>query len=355
MEGSAMPKRTPQPTPTTREDSERTLFSFDLGNGFCKVRSADVAAEYRAIYGALSRRNTLVNAADRLVISFENNRYVFGDDTRLLCDTEPTALTSRIRYTSDRYRLLFASALWRTFTHWAGEGVLYPRGVLSIPVGEFNVQKDKEVRELLAGEYTIHGLNGATLYAAVRPSDLIIIPEGLGTFWLEAFNPDGSLHECYAKGSTAVVDIGYYTTDVVLLQDGIYVVGGAQSADIGMGTVALNTLEALRREGAYGLDIWQVDGLLGERQVEVNGRVYPLADTTHAELAALAERVVNFMESTLRGKSMRTVILGGGGADLLLPYIAANTRADLKPSADARRGNVEGAYAFLLLRERGGA
>jgi hypothetical protein len=103
------------------------------------------------------------------------------------------------------------------------------------------------------------------------------------------------------------------------------------------------------------LDVWQVDGLLGEQQVEVNGRMYPLADIAHAELSALAERVVNFMESTLRGKNMRTIILGGGGAELLLPYIAANTRANLKLSADARRGNVEGAYAFLLLRERGGA
>ena len=64
----------------------RPLFSFDLGNGFCKVRSIQDSGEYRSIYGALSRRNTLVNAADRLVIEFEGGHYVFGDDVRLLCD-----------------------------------------------------------------------------------------------------------------------------------------------------------------------------------------------------------------------------------------------------------------------------
>lgn len=328
----------------------KPLFSFDLGNGFCKLRSFEVSTEYRSIYSVLSRRNTLVNVAERLVIRLDDTRYVFGDDVRLLCDTEPTALTSRIRYTSDRYRLLFASALWRTFSHRAGEGVLYPRGVISIPVGEFNVQKDKEVRQLLQGEY--QGLNGASLYAHIRPKDLIIIPEGLGTFWLAAFLPDGSMDERFAHGSTAVADIGYYTTDVVLMQDGVYVVGGAQSADIRMGTVAEAMQEDLRRQGAYGLDVWQVDESLGQAAVTVNGSVYDLSQSVQVALSALAERVLNFVNNTLRGKNIRTVILGGGGATLLHPYLGQHQSSPWLLSADRRRGNVEGAFAFLVRREQ---
>jgi len=334
------------------ENQPKPLFSFDLGNGFCKVRSAHISAEYRSIYGVLSRRNTLVNVADRLVIEFDGSRYVFGDDVRLLCDTEPTALTSRIRYTSDRYRLLFASALWRTFSSRVSEGVLYPRGVISIPVGEFNVQKDKEVRQLLQGDYAIHGLNETTLYAQIRLNDLIIIPEGLGTFWLAAFDAEGKLFERYARGSTAVVDIGYYTTDVVLMQDGVYVVGAAQSADIGMGTVAATVLEELRRQGAYGLDVWQIDELLTQKVVTINGHEYPLETIVRTELSALAERILNFVNSTLRGKNIRTVIIGGGGAALLHPYLSMGKTDSWLLSADARRGNVEGAFDFLVRRER---
>ncbi len=334
------------------ENQPKPLFSFDLGNGFCKVRSAQMSAEYRSIYGVLSRRNTLVNVADRLVIAFDGNRYVFGDDVRLLCDTEPTALTSRIRYTSDRYRLLFASALWRTFSSHVSDGILYPRGVISIPVGEFNVQKDKEVRHLLQGDYAIHGLNEATLYAQIHPNDLIIIPEGLGTFWLAAFDAEGKLLERYARGSTAVVDIGYYTTDMVLMQDGVYVVGAAQSADIGMGTVAAAVLEDLRRQGAYGLDVWQIDELLAQSTVTINGQDYPLEQSVQTEVSALAERILNFINSTLRGKNIRTVIVGGGGAALLHPYLSLGNAATWLRSVDARRGNVEGAFGFLTRHER---
>ena len=333
------------------ESQARPLFSFDLGNGFCKVRSGQESAEYRSIYGALSRRNTLVNAADRLVIEFDGSRYVFGDDVRLLCDTEPTALTSRIRYTSDRYRLLFASALWRVFNPRASEGVLYPRGVISIPVGEFNVQKDKEVRQLLQGDYAINGLNETTLYAQIRPNDLIVIPEGLGTFWLAAFDGEGKMLERYARGNTAVVDIGYYTTDVVLMQDGVYVVAGAQSSDIGMGTVAAAVLEDLRREGAYGLDVWQVDELLNQAAVTINGKEYALQPSVRNALSDLAERILNFVNSTLRGKNIRTVILGGGGAALLYPYLSAGKADSWLLSTDTRRGNVEGAFDFLWRRE----
>ncbi|MBZ0308720.1 MAG: ParM/StbA family protein [Anaerolineae bacterium] len=330
------------------------LFSFDLGNGYCKVKSVEVAAEYPAIYGVLSRRNTLVNLHDHLTLEFNGTRYVFGEDVRLLCDTEPTALTSRIRYTSDRYRLLFASALMRTFGHRVGEGVLYPRGVISIPVGEFNIQKDKEVRDLLQGEYAIHNLNFGTLYVQMAPQDLIIIPEGLGTFWLEAFGPEGQLDERFTQGSVAVVDIGYYTTDVVLLQNGLYVVGGAQSADIGMGSVAAAVLEELRRQGAYGVDVWEVDQHIGQDSLEVNGISYPLETWVEKEVLTLTERVLNFANTTLRGKNVRTVILAGGGGQLIAPYLEDERYANWHLSVSPRRGNVEGAFQFLLRREQGG-
>jgi hypothetical protein len=334
------------------EPEGKPLYAFDLGNGFCKLRSRHVSAEFRSIYGVLSRRNTLVNIAEKLVIQLDETKYVFGDDVRLLCDTEPTALTSRIRYTSDRYRLLFASALWRTFGHLVGEGVLYPRGVISIPVGEFNVQKDKEVRQLLQGAYQIGGLNETTLYVQIRPDDLIIIPEGLGTFWLAAFHENGEMDERFAVGNTAVIDIGFYTTDVVLMQNGMYVVGGAQSADIGMGTVAAAVLEELRRQGAYGLDMYQVDEVLGVPAITINGQTYDLSQSVDLELSALAERILNFVNSTLRGKNIRTVLLGGGGAALLHPYLSGASANPWLLSSATRRGNVDGAFAFLVRREQ---
>jgi hypothetical protein len=334
----------------------KLLFAFDLGNGYSKLRTVDRTVEFRSIYGKLSRRNTLINLADQLVIDLDGTqRYVFGDDVRLLCDSEPTALTSRIRYTSDMYRLFFASAFWKVFGHLAGEGILYPRGVLSIPVGEFNVQKDKEVRQLLQGDYAINGLNGATLHVQMQPQDLIIIPEGQGTFWDMAFAPDGTMLERYIKGSTAVVDIGYYTTDIVLLQEGIYVVGGAQSSDIGIGNVAAAVLEDLRRQGAYGLDIWQLDEMLSQPRLEINGQTYDTSISVHNELVTLTERIMNFANSTLRGKNIRNVILTGGGSQLVYPYLNKALLPNWLLAVNPRRGNVDGAFQFLARREKEGA
>ena len=268
-----------------------------------------------------------------------------------MCDTEPTALTSRVRYDSDMYRLLFASALMKGFGHLSGEGILYPRGVISIPVGEFNIQKDKKVRELLQGEYAIHTPDGRTLYAVIAPQDLIIIPEGLGTFWLESFAPDGSMYEKYVQESVAVVDIGYYTTDVVLMQNGLYVVGGAESADIGMGNVASAVLEDLRRAGAQGSDVWEIDNAITEECINIGGRDYSIAESVERELTTLTERVVNFVNTTLRGKNVRTIILGGGGGSLVYPYLDDEVRINWQLSSNPRRGNVEGAFQFLLRRE----
>jgi hypothetical protein len=66
----------------------------------------------------------------------------------------------------------------------------------------------------------------------------------------------------------------------------------------------------------------------------------------------LTERVLNFVNSTLRGKNVRTVILSGGGAPLVYPYLDEVTRAHWTLANNPRWGNVEGAYTFLLRRER---
>ncbi len=128
--------------------------------------------------------------------------------------------------------------------------------------------------------------------------------------------------------------------------------GGAQSADIGLGNVASAVLEELRRQGGYGLDVWQVDELLSQERVDVNGVCYDIRTSAALELTALTERILNFVNSTLRGKSIRTVILGGGGAPLVYPYLDEAARANWQIAANPRRGNVEGAYAFLERRER---
>ena len=73
------------------------------------------------------------------------------------------------------------------------------------------------------------------------------------------------------------------------------------------------------------------------------------------ELSALAERILNFVNSTLRGKNIRTVIIGGGGAALLHPYLSVGKADSWLLSANARRGNVEGAFNFLMRRERAAA
>jgi hypothetical protein len=103
------------------------------------------------------------------------------------------------------------------------------------------------------------------------------------------------------------------------------------------------------------LDVLQVDELLGQTEIEVNGRTYDLSASVETELAALTERVLNFVNSTLRGKNIRTVILGGGGAAFVYPDLNENTQMNWVLSANPRRGNVEGTYRFLLQNELGRA
>src|SRR5438874_10201111 len=95
------------------KSSVQALASFDLGNATAKIKTADVATEFRSISGRLSKSRMFGEIKSPLVFTFEGETLVFGDEARDLIDGEPTAYTDMTRYTSGFYRKLFAAALWR--------------------------------------------------------------------------------------------------------------------------------------------------------------------------------------------------------------------------------------------------
>src|SRR5262249_2736652 len=143
-----------------------------------------------------------------LVFTFDGETLVFGDDTRDLIDGLPVAYTDMTRYTDGFYRKLFAAALWRSFRHLATDGVVYPTIVCSIPVSEYADGKADEVKKNITGAYVIDSADGSlTLHAVVEPHNLIIVPEGAGSYFQALYTPGSNL----ANREVAILDVGFYT------------------------------------------------------------------------------------------------------------------------------------------------
>jgi hypothetical protein len=324
------------------------LASFDLGNATAKIRTADLATEFRSIAGRLSKNRMFGEITSPLVFTFEGETLVFGDEARDLIDGEPTAYTDMRRYTDGFYRKLFAAALWRSFQHLATEGVLYPVIVCSIPVSEYADGQADKVRANITSAYVMDGLEGASLYANVEPQNVIIIPEGAGSYFQALYAPGSNL----ASREVAILDVGFYTTDLVIFNQGNYVAGSARSTKHGVQQVAEAVHRFLRQQHRYEGDLWKVDSTLSEGCIQIGNDCRSFVEPRDDAYANLLEDILAFYRSSKGSRTPGAVVLSGGGAEGVYHFLPEELRGEgWRVATNPRRANADGAYLFLEQRQ----
>lgn len=325
------------------------LASFDLGNAGAKIKTAELATEFRSIAGRLSKNTTFGEVKSPLVFTFEEETLVFGDDCRDLIDGEPMAYTDMRRYTDGFYRKLFAAALWCSFRTLAKDGVIYPVIVCSIPVSEYADGKAQEVKQNVVGAYTIDGQDQVTLYAKIEPDNVVIIPEGEGAYFQALYTPGSNL----ADREVAIVDIGFYTTDLVIFNKGNYVTGSARSAKHGVRQVAAAVHKFLRQNHRYEGDLWAVDSELENGCIQIGTKCVGFTEARDSAYADLLDDVIAFYRSNKGSRTPGAVILSGGGAESVYKFLPDELKDEgWRTSADPRRANADGAFLFLEKRQQ---
>lgn len=339
-----MPTKKKQPTPTITP-----LASYDLGNAGAKITTADVSTEFRSIAGRLSKSRAFGELKSQLVFGFEGETLVFGDEARDLIDGEPIAYTDLSRYTDGFYRKLFAAALWRSFRPMATEGVVYPIVACSIPVSEYADGKADEVKKNIAGPYVIDGLDGISLHVNVQPENTVIIPEGAGSYFQALYAPGSGL----AGREVAIIDVGFYTTDLTIWNKGNYVTGSARSAKHGVRQVASAVHQHLRQNNRYEGDLWAVDSALEAGCIQIGSRCVGFTDQRDNAYADLLDDVIAFYRSNKGSRTPGATILSGGGAESLYGFLPDALKDEgWRVATNPRRANADGGYLFLEQRQR---
>jgi len=330
---------------------ERPLASFDLGNATTKIKTATVEDDFRSIAGRLSRSRAFNPRADKtpLAFTFDGETLAFGDECRDVIDGEPSAFTDMSRYTTGFYRKLFAAALWRSFRDVATEGIVYPVIACSIPVSEYADGKADDVKKNIQGTYELHGLDGVTLRVEIQPSEVFIIPEGAGSYFQALYATGSGL----ASREVAVIDIGYYTTDLTIWNKGNYVTGSARSAKHGVRQVAAAVHHFLRTGSMkYQGDEWKVDSALDAGCIDIGPKCHSFVEQRDEAYADLLNDIFAFYRSNKGSRTPGAVILSGGGAQGVYEFLPDSMRDEgWRVITNARRANADGGYLFLTQRE----
>lgn len=206
--------------------------------------------------------------------------------------------------------------------------------------------------DVLAGEHH-YTLNRRS--RSVTLSDVMVLPEPLGSYFACVLGPDGTVADKgLASEPVAVVDIGYRTVDIVLVERGRIVEDVILSSGHGLVT-AFNRIYSLVASSVGVLsdgekaEIFQ--SLVKATPLRLKGT--SIRNGLYQKLLEARPEVADHVEADIRsalgGAEYRTLLMTGGGAewlkDLLKPRFPGARWVE-----EARLANARGFYRYAVLQ-----
>lgn len=212
-------------------------------------------------------------------------------------------------------------------------GVDQPRLVLGLPTHLYSRQKDK-LRE--------------TAVTALVVNDVRVVPQPMGPYFEAMFDEKGVPASAVNEESWGVVEIGYFTTDFMLMMNGRWV--EKASGTCSGARVAAEHLQRILGEKGMTVDLFECEEALRKKQirnftarVDVTNEVNEAVNILTNEVIDTASRLMEPYARKLDG-----VIVAGGGAEFMFEKIRERWPHARCPQA-ARISVAEGMRRFAAM------
>ena len=268
--------------------------------------------------------------ADKETVMVGGRPYFVGETARLQGQLKNPIGTYDSWISTPEYAALILGA----FKKAAAEGIDIdkPRLVLGLPTHLFSQQKDV--------------LNGV-VSDLVQVDHLMVMPQPVGAYHATMLDEYGLplAHRSMATQTWCVVDIGYYTTDFLVIQKGRFV-QNAMGSCAGMRFAAEHLVSLLTRKG-LATDIQEAEEALINRSIKYFAHRQDVGREVDLALAKNVTEVTDTLGRTISAiaRQMDGLVVAGGGGGLIFPFIKA-----IYPTAmlatDSRFAVAEGMRRF---------
>jgi plasmid segregation protein ParM len=178
-----------------------------------------------------------------------------------------------------------------------------------------------ELRQTLLGPHLIH-TDCAQLVAHI--TDVRVMPQPYGTIYSRTLTRDGALNPAHTFLRTGVCDVGTYTVDVALDDDGEYIDAESGSVESGVFTAQERIAAALERDYRQKMPFRIVEDVLRTGRFRASGASVDYSAEVEDALAPLRSATLNLLsEKWKAGSTVDVVYLSGGGAELVLRQVAS--------------------------------
>jgi len=212
--------------------------------------------------------------------------------------------------------------------------------VMGLPPTFYRKERAEELSELIKKQWFADDLGKPILV----PETVKIIPQGAGIFFSSVVRYPSLLEK-----NVLVVDIGYYTLDVVFFAKGKYIEGSATSLPMGVKRVYDEIRKVFgKTHGSFSKDDESIEEIIKYGKYTHSGKEYQLdtTDIVNSYKYSVKSVIKSHLGDTV--KIINYIIMGGGGAN----FLQGNT-SGIVFIEDPQFANARGFYYYgkQLLRE----
>ena len=229
-----------------------------------------------------------------------------------------------------------------------GRDVVHLRISTGLPVD--HMRDAAELKEALLGQHLIK-TDSCEVIANV--TEVIVMPQPYGSAYSQMLTPTGEINVYHTYMRTGIVDVGTYTVDIALDDDGEFVDSESGSVEGGVYTAQERISVMLERNYREKVPYKIVEQVLRTGIFTASGNPIDYSDEVEEALAPLRSATLGLMsEKWQRGTTVDVIYLSGGGAELVYEQVV-DAYPQTKLVAHAQMANARGYlhYANFTARD----
>jgi plasmid segregation protein ParM len=332
---------------------------LDIGYGVVKAVSGDSVLMFPSVMG---HAREIKFAQDEIARRHPGDQIVDDEDTWFVGDLALAQLppgellrlrgrTANEQTMGNAFRLRLAKvAIGKLLTGQWNRDIVHLRLSTGLPVD--HMRDAAELKAALLGQ---HLITTDTAEIIANVAEVMVMPQPYGTIFANTLTETGEVNRQHTALRTGVCDVGTYTIDIALDDDGEYVDAESGSVESGVYTAQERIAAVLEREYRQKMPYRMVEQVLRTGVFRAAGELVDYRAEVEAALAPLRSATLNLLSDKWKsGATVDVIYLSGGGADLVgREVFAAYPQTLVMP--DAQLANARGYlnYARFVARQSG--
>ncbi len=202
----------------------------------------------------------------------------------------------------------------------------------------------RDAADLKAALIGQHLIQTDTTEVVANISEVMVMPQPYGSLYAQTLTSSGDINPAHTFIRTGVCDVGTYTVDLALDDDGVYVDAESGSVESGVYTAQERIAAALERDYRQKMPFKIVEDTLRTGHARISGEGVDYSAEVREALEPLRSATINLMgEKWKAGKTVDVIYLSGGGAELVKDVV----KAAYKQTQLVRNPQVANARGYL--------